>query len=93
MFQLLEIERLKKEISDIYNFEFNEGFISRDCCRTRESFFKAATYIISELPYRKFDEPALRDTPSRFAKFMMERLQGEFVTNEQVAKLYGKVFP
>lgn len=93
MFQLLEIARLKKEVSDIYNAEVEDEFISRDCGTIYESFSKAATYIIRELPYRKFDEPALRDTPSRFAKFMMERLQGEFVTNEQVAKLYGKVFP
>lgn len=93
MFQVAEIYRLKGEVSNIFHAEIEDEFMSREFERTCESFSNAARYIIRELPYRQKDDPALVDTPSRFAKFMMERLQGEFVNNEQISKLYGKVFP
>lgn len=57
-----------------------------------EKFKEAAELILSALPYRKMTEKALLRTPERFAKMMMEQLEGEFVTNEEIKQLYDVCF-
>lgn len=56
------------------------------------NFRKAAELIIKNLPNRDLKEEALKDTPTRFAKMMLEQLQGEFMTNEEIARECTKLF-
>lgn len=57
-----------------------------------ENFTAAAQCILASLPNRSMEEAALAETPKRFAKMMMEQLEGEFYTNDEIAKKYGKCF-
>ena len=55
-------------------------------------FKRAAMEILGALPNRAFGEPATLKTPERFAKMMAEQLEGEFVTNEQIAEMFNVTF-
>ena len=55
-------------------------------------FKRAGMEILSALPNRAFGEPATVKTPERFAKMLAEQLEGEFVTNEQIAEMFNVTF-
>ena len=55
-------------------------------------FKRAGMAILGALPNRAFGEPATLKTPERFAKMMAEQLEGEFVTNEQIAEMFNVTF-
>lgn len=55
-------------------------------------FKRAGMEILGALPNRAFGEPATLKTPERFAKMMAEQLEGEFVTNEQIAEMFNVTF-
>lgn len=55
-------------------------------------FKRAGMAILGALPNRAFGEPATLKTPERFAKMLAEQLEGEFVTNEQIAEMFNVTF-
>ena len=55
-------------------------------------FKRAGMEILGALPNRAFGEPATLKTPERFAKMLAEQLEGEFVTNEQIAEMFNVTF-
>lgn len=55
-------------------------------------FKRAGMEILAALPNRAFGEPATLKTPERFAKMLAEQLEGEFVTNEQIAEMFNVTF-
>lgn len=55
-------------------------------------FKRAGMEILGALPNRAFEEPATLKTPERFAKMLAEQLEGEFVTNEQIAEMFNVTF-
>lgn len=55
-------------------------------------FKRAGMAILGALPKRAFGEPATLKTPERFAKMLAEQLEGEFVTNEQIAEMFNVTF-
>lgn len=55
-------------------------------------FKRAGMSILGALPNRAFGEPATLKTPERFAKMLAEQLEGEFVTNEQIAEMFNVTF-
>lgn len=57
-----------------------------------QDFKRAGMEILSALPNRAFGEPATVKTPERFAKMLAEQLEGEFVTNEQIAEMFNVTF-
>lgn len=57
-----------------------------------DAFKRAGAEILSVLPNRALGEPATLKTPERFAKMLAEQLEGEFVTNEQIAKMFNVTF-
>lgn len=56
------------------------------------NFKRAGIAILGALPNRAFGEPATLKTPERFAKMLAEQLEGEFVTNEQIAEMFNVTF-
>lgn len=61
--------------------------------KVQDNFTQAATLILKALPYRDINSVELKETPKRFAKMMLEQLQGEFLTDDQIAQECKKIFP
>lgn len=84
IFKALESNEYETKYSHLIDHDFIHDVF--------DQFTQAAEHIIAALPNRNPDSEDLKDTPRRFAKMMLEQLQGEFLTDDEISEECKKLF-
>lgn len=59
---------------------------------TKEQMLISAGEIILQAFGKDLQDPSLKETPKRFAKMMLEQLEGEFYSDSDLVSKFGKCF-
>ena len=59
---------------------------------TKEQMLISAGELILQAFGKDLQDPSLKETPKRFAKMMLEQLEGEFYSDSDLVSKFGKCF-
>ena len=60
--------------------------------KTKEQMLISAGELILQAFGKDLQDPSLKETPKRFAKMMLEQLEGEFYSDSDLVSKFGKCF-